>query len=306
MKKFVFLILFSTLIHGVCDAQTEIPLYEGIIPNSKKSGIKEERRFDPEVGAVVSKVVFPSLTVFSPPANLKSGTAVIICPGGGYQCLLINREGRDVAEAFNKMGVTAFVLKYRLPNTDIFIDRSMGPLQDAQKAIQLVRENALKFQIDSDKIGIMGFSAGGHLAASAGVHFGDELIANPNNINLRPDFMILIYPVISSSDSLGNIVSRNNLLGTSPTPQQIKYFSNEEHVNPDTPITFLTHASDDSEVPPENSLTFFEKLRRQGIPAELHLYSCGGHGYLKKPSFEEWFGRCKNWMERSGLINTDL
>ena len=301
----VFYIFFIGLTHWVCDAQTEIPLYDGNIPNSKKTGIEEEKNFDPEVGALAKKVVFPTLTMFSPPTNLKNGTAVIICPGGGYHCLLINREGREVAEAFNKIGVTAFVLKYRLPNVDIFRDRSTGPLQDAQRAIQLVRGNAREFQIDPDKIGIMGFSAGGHLASSSGVHFKDELIANSNNISLRPDFMILIYPVISFSDSICHIGSRNNLLGSSPTSKQIKYFSSEEYVNVSTPITFLTHASDDSVVSPENSLVFFNKLRIAGVPSELHLYSKGGHGYLKEPSFDEWFGGCVNWMKRSGLLNRD-
>lgn len=301
----IVILIFICLCSWVCQSQTEIPLYKGETPNSKKTGIEEEKKFDSEFGVLVTKVVSPTITVYTLPQDLRNGTAVIICPGGGYHCLLISREGSDVAKAFNEIGVTAFVLKYRLPNVDIFNDRSTGPLQDAQRAIQLVRENARKFQINHDKIGIMGFSAGGHLAASAGVHFDDELIDNPKNINLRPDFMILIYPVISFSDSIGHIGSRNNLLGPAPSSREIFYFSNEEHVNSATPITFLTHANDDSVVSPENSLVFFNKLRAAGISSELHLYSTGEHGYLKEPSFDEWFSRCMNWMKRSVLINRD-
>jgi acetyl esterase/lipase len=302
VKRFIVL-FFVGWIGLVCNAQIEIPLYEGKIPNSKKIGIEEERKVDPEVGALVTRVVTPTLTTFSPAPDQRNGTAVIICPGGGYHCLLIDQEGSDVAKAFNKIGVTAFVLKYRLPNVDIFTDRSAVPLQDAQRAIQLVRGNAAEFQVNPDKIGIMGFSAGAHLAASAGVHFDDELIANPKNISVRPDFMILIYPVISFSDSIGHVGSRNNLLGPFPTSEEIRYFSCEEHVNPATPVTFLTHANDDSVVSPENSLVFFEKLRAVGVPSELHLYSTGEHGYLKEPSFDEWFGPCMEWMKRSGPID---
>ncbi|MDD4189984.1 MAG: alpha/beta hydrolase [Mangrovibacterium sp.] len=300
VKKLMCLLLVAWT-GFVCHAQTEMPLYEDVIPNSKATGIREEKKFDPQVGDLVIQVVSPTLTMFAPPPEMRNGSAVIICPGGGYHCLLINREGSDVAKAFNKAGVTAFVLKYRLPNAAIFEDRSTGPLQDAQRAIQLVRENAGKYQVNPDKIGIMGFSAGGHLAASAGVHFNDEWISNPQKINLRPDFMILIYPVISFSDKTGHQGSRDNLLGRSATPAQIRYFSCEEHVNPSTPMTFLTHAGDDTVVSPENSLIFFEKLSDQGVPAKLHLFSAGEHGYLIEPSFEEWFADCLSWMKRNGL-----
>jgi len=300
-------LIFLLLVFGSwsCMAQREFPLYEGEIPNSKKTGTEEGRGFDPQVDCLVMKVSKPTLTVYFPSKGHANGTAVIICPGGGYHCLLINREGRDVAKAFSKMGVTAFVLKYRLPNMDFFIDRSTGPLQDAQRAIQLIRENAGTYQINPEKIGIMGFSAGGHLAASAGVHYRDELIDNPKKISLRPDFMILVNPVISFTDQIGHIGSRNNLLGQTPSVEQIRYFSNEEHVDSVTPATFLTHANDDTVVPVENSLVFLEKLRSANVPVEFHLYSTGEHGYLKEPSFDEWFGRCRYWMERSRLTNNE-
>ena len=301
MKKIIVSFLLISSI-AVCYAQREIELYQGAIPNSITTEIKEERLFDPVVDSLVVKVITPTLTVYHPSPKLRNGTAVIICPGGGYHCLLINREGRDVAKAFNKLGVTAFVLKYRLPNIDIFNDRSTAPLQDAQRAIQMVRERADELQINKDKIGIMGFSAGGHLAASAGVHFDDILIDNLQNISLRPDFMILINPVISFSDRLGHQGSLHNLLGDDVTTSQINYFSNEEHVKVNTPITFLTHAGDDTVVSPENSLIFYNKLRSSGIQAEFHMFSTGEHGFLKEPSFQIWFGLCADWMRRGNLI----
>lgn len=300
-------LIFLLLVFGswTCMAQKEISLYEGTIPNSKKVGMEEDRGYDPQVDSLIMKVSQPTLTIYFPAKEHANGTAVIICPGGGYHCLLINREGRDVAKAFNEIGVTAFVLKYRLPNMDFFIDPSLGPLQDVQRAIQLVRQNAGKYQINPDKIGIMGFSAGGHLAASAGVHYRDEFIDNPQKISLRPDFLILINPVISFTDQIGHSGSRANLLGNTPSSEQIRYFSNEEHVDSLTPATFLTHANDDTVVPVENSLVFLEKLRSANVPVEFHLYSTGEHGYLIEPSFDDWFGRCRYWMERSGLTSKE-
>ncbi len=292
---------FLMLTSWACFAQQRIPLYSEKIPNSIDTQIKEEKVFNQEVDTLISKVSKPTLTVFMPPKDKANGTAVIICPGGGYHVLLIEREGYAIAKAFNKIGVSAFVLKYRLPNSELMIDKSIGPLQDAQKAIQIVRKHAKEWQIDPDKIGIMGFSAGGHLAASAGVHFEDEFIDN-EAISLRPDFMILIYPVISFTDSIGHIGSRDNLLGKSPSKEQIRYFSNENHVCSTTPPAFITQANDDLVVSPENSLVFFKKLREKAISAELHIYSSGGHGYLKQPSFEEWFGRCQNWLKRNALL----
>lgn len=301
MKKAIILFLLINSI-AECYSQLEFELYQKTIPNSIATEIKEERSFDPIVDSLVIKVVTPTLTAYLPPPKLRNGSAVIICPGGGYQCLLINREGNNIAKAFNELGVTAFVLKYRLPNIDIFNDRAIAPLQDVQRAIQVVREKADEFQINSDKIGVMGFSAGGHLAASAGVHFDDTLIENSQNISLRPDFLILINPVISFSDQICNLETRHNLLGKDATTEQIHYFSNEEHVTSDTPITFLTHASDDSVVPPDNSLNFYNKLISYGIPSEIHMFSTGEHGFLKEPSFQIWFGLCADWMKRSGLM----
>src|SRR5690554_1670589 len=193
-KSIIYLLLF---ISSSAYAQERILLYDNIIPNAKPVENREEERANDAVDSLTYAVSVPSLTVFSPAKNVSNGTAVIICPGGGYHVLLSKREGSDVARAFNKLAVTAFVLRYRLPDDDIMLDKTIGPLQDAQQAIKYVRENAEKLGIDPDRIGIMGFSAGGHLASTAGVHFDTPQIPNDNNTSLRPDFMLLVNPVIS-------------------------------------------------------------------------------------------------------------
>jgi acetyl esterase/lipase len=247
-------------------------------------------------------VSVPTLSIFLPPRNQSKGSAVIICPGGGYGGLLTKREGSDVARAFAKLGVTAFVLKYRLPDDLIMEDKSIGPLQDALQALKTVRQNADKWNIDPQKIGIMGFSAGGHLASSAGTHYDARIIENTEKTDLRPDFMVLVNPVISLSNEIGHLGSRNNLLGKSASAEKINFFSNELHVNKSTPQTFLVHTADDTVVLPENSFRFYHALRKNKVNAELHIYSEGEHGFLKKPVFEEWFGRTVNWMRDRNLI----
>ncbi|QMW04178.1 alpha/beta hydrolase [Spirosoma foliorum] len=279
-------------------AQQEIPLYTGPIPNAKQSDVHEIKRPDQSV----SNVVQPTLTIFLPSKEKVTGAAVIVCPGGGYETLVMKREGFDIADAFNKLGVAAFVLKYRLPSEKTMIDPSIGPLQDAQQALKIIRQRATEWGLDSKRVGIMGFSAGGHLAATAGTHFQQPVIDNPEAVNLRPDFMILIYPVISLSAEIGSAKSRKNLLGKSPKPDQIQRYSNELQVDKATPPTFLTHASDDSKVPVKNSLVFYEALLQNGIPADLHIYQKGEHGFGKTPTFDEWFGRIRHWLTDSGLL----
>ncbi|RAJ97795.1 acetyl esterase/lipase [Larkinella arboricola] len=298
MPKTLLLSLALTFTGFLCLAQQEIPLYPGSVPNAKTSDVKETKRSD----QVVLNVVQPTLSIFLPPKEKATGAAVVICPGGGYGVLVMKREGYDVAEAFTKMGVAAFVLKYRLPNEKTMIDPSIGPLQDAQQALKTVRQRAKEWGVDSKKIGIMGFSAGGHLAATAGTHFKKPVIDNPETVSVRPDFMILIYPVISFRDEIGHSGSRKNLLGASPKPEQVTLFSNELQVDESTPPAFLTHAGDDTVVPVKNSLIFYEALQKKGVSADLHLYTKGEHGYLKTPAFEEWFGRIRHWMNQSGLL----
>ena len=292
---FIFLVKFS-------NAQQVIPLYSGKIPNSKISINEEQITANALVDTVTRNVSIPTLTIFLPLKNLSKGSAVIICPGGGYGGLLTKREGTDVARAFAKLGVTTFVLKYRLPDDRIMEDKSIGPLQDALQALKMVRQNAVKWNIDASKIGIMGFSAGGHLASSAGTHFDARIIENSENIDLRPNFMVLVNPVISFSNEIGHIGSRNNLLGKTPSVDKVNFFSNELHVNQTTPQTFLVHTADDTVVSPENSFRFYHALRKNKVNSELHIYSEGEHGFLKKPVFEEWFGRTVNWMKDRSFI----
>ena len=300
MKKIIALAFSCTILFGIsCWGQTEIPLYSGPIPNSKPVADQEEVAAD---GAVIRKVSRPTLTVFLPPKEKASGTAVVICPGGGYHALMAKREGSDVAKVFNDLGVAAFVLKYRLPNDEFQEQKYIAPLQDAQQAIKTVREGSEEWSIDPEKIGIMGFSAGGHLAATAGTQFDAPAIDNPSKTNLRPDFMILVYPVISFADSIGHLGSRTFLLGEAPPQDQIIRFSHEHQVGDNTPPTFITHGADDTVVPVANSLEFYRALLRNGISTELHIYAKGEHGYLQTPVFAEWFGRVRNWMQSMELL----
>jgi len=301
MKVLLSLVILAAFTLGTY-AQQEIPLYNGPVPNSKDPGPIKDVEFNKEVEQITFNVSAPTLTVFLPSKEKANGTAVIVCPGGGYHLLVIGREGRDIAREFNKLGVAAFVLKYRIPDERIMPDKSIGPLQDAQRAIQIVRQRATEWNIDPGKIGIMGFSAGGHLASTAGTHFTKALIDNPKGTSLRPDFMILVYPVISLEDSLCHAGSRENLIGKNPSESLIRYFSNDQQVNSSTPPAFLILSGDDSVVKPDNSLLFWNALRKNGIRSEMHIYEKGEHGFLKEPAFDEWFGRICFWMRSSGLI----
>lgn len=278
-------------------AQKEIPLYPGGVPNAVTAENQETNQNN-----VVRNVSVPTLSVFLPPAGKANGAAVIVCPGGGYGVLVIDREGYKVAKALNDAGIAAFVLKYRLPSDRIMKDKSIGPLQDAQQAIKTARERAGEWGIDPAKIGIMGFSAGGHLAATAGTHYDSSFVDNPKKTSLRPDFMVLVYPVISLMDRIGHKGSSANLLGASPTMEKVRYFSNDLQVSASTPPAYLTHAGDDTVVPVSNSIRFYEALNAKGIPADMHIYSKGEHGYGKVPTFDEWFGRCLLWMRTAGFI----
>ncbi|WP_132054530.1 alpha/beta hydrolase [Pseudocnuella soli] len=278
-------------------AQTTMPLYEGAIPNSKPGSNEEKSEVNSSNRLIISKVSRPTITAYLPAKGKRNGAAVIICPGGGYSILAAGHEGADVAKKFNEMGVTAFVLKYRLPNPQTMVQPEIGPLQDAQRAIQLVREGADKWGIHPGLIGIMGFSAGGHLAATAGTHFHETHIQNPKRTSLRPDFMILVYPVISFADSVGHLGSRQQLLGRNPTQEQIRNFSNDVQVNAQTPPTFLVHAKDDP-VKVENTLFFAAAMKKIGLPQRVYLYETGGHGYgMDNPKSDvKWMDLVNTWM----------
>lgn len=294
IKTAGLLLLFT----ATCFAQQEFNLYPNTIPNAKDTPNEEVKT----ASHVVSKVSQPTLSVFLPAKEKATGAAVIICPGGGYGVLVIKREGYDVAEAFTKQGIAAFVLKYRLPSEKTMTEPSIGPLQDAQQAIKTIRQRAKEWNLDPQKIGIMGFSAGGHLAATAGTHFEKPVLPSTDGISVRPDFMILVYPVISFMEGIGHKGSGANLLGKNASLEKIKLYSNELQVTSSTPPAFITHAGDDTVVPVSNSLIFYEALKKSNIPSELHIYSKGEHGYLKVPAFDEWFGRCLHWVSTAGFV----
>ncbi|WP_276502753.1 alpha/beta hydrolase [Terrimonas pollutisoli] len=301
MQKRFFLFCSMMISTLVIHAQEVIPLYNDSVPNSIRSSLQEVADTGRDGITRISKVTKPTLTVYTPPAGKANGTAVIICPGGGYGILAFNHEGINVAKVFTEWGVTAFVLKYRLPNDAIMTDKTIGPLQDAQRATQLVRERSAEWNINPKHVGIMGFSAGGHLASTAATHFDKSYINNSSKTKLRPDFAILVYPVISFSNEITHMGSRNNLLGPNPTADQIKLFSNELQVTKKTPPTFLVHAKDDKGVPLENSLTFIRALEKAKVAHDSFFYEKGGHGFGLNNSTSDinWMDKVKSWMMKN-------
>jgi acetyl esterase/lipase len=247
----------------------------------------------------------PTMTPYPPPEGGANGTAVVVFPGGGYTHLSMVKEGSDVANWLASTGVTAFVVQYRL-----------GPayhhpamLDDAQRAIRTVRARAAEWGVDPARVGIIGFSAGGHLASTAGTHFDMGAASNADPIeraSSRPDFMMLIYPVITMrGDSTTHAGSRLNLLGADPSPELVRLLSNETQVTAQTPPAFLVHTFDDRTVPVQNSLLFYDALKRAGVAAELHVFDHGPHGFglaPKDPVLSAWPGLAEAWMRRHGWI----
>lgn len=300
MKRSLCLALFLAVFAHVCFAQGTAPvieLYPNGVPNSKPTPADYVEVNKP---GDVRKVSVPTLIPFF--AATPNGTAVIICPGGGYVWLAIDKEGYAIAKEFNKIGITVFVLNYRLPSDLIMEDRTIGPLQDVQTAIMMVRKNAVQWHIAPNKIGIMGFSAGGHLASTGGTHFDKAVINNKEGISLRPDFMILMYPVITFGE-FAHRGSKNSLIGASATQAQVDLYSNEKQVTANTPPTFLVHATDDDVVPVQNSVMFYQALLTNKVKAEMHIYQEGGHGFgLNNPkSVEYWFNWCANWLRANNF-----
>jgi acetyl esterase/lipase len=296
-NQFFTLIFILTTLSTNAQSVTEMSLYEGAIPNEKAAeNLEKMTKTDGMVR--IHDVSKPTLTRFSP--TNPNGKSIIICPGGGYSILASGHEGIDVAKALNDLGVTAFILKYRLPSDRTAIDKSLAPLQDAQQAIRMVRKNAEKWGLNANKIGIMGFSAGGHLAATATTHFAEK--ADPSvsdTISVRPDFSMLIYPVISFDTTITHKGSRNNLISTNPTAEMTQKFSNELHITPQTPPIFLVHAGNDATVPVENSLRFYQNCIKNKVPAEMHLYPKGKHGFgmNNKTTEDKWMERLATWLK---------
>ena len=296
MKYFLFI---SILILSITNASSQkiIPLYADSIPNSKPTKNNEWEEKNKDGILIVFKVSFPTLSIYLPAKEKATGEAVIICPGGGYSILAAGHEGTDVAIRFNESGIAAMVLKYRIPDDSTMINKEVGPLQDAQRAIQLVRDSAAKWNIKKNKIGIMGFSAGGHLASTAATHFNKDYISNKNKTSLRPDFAVLVYPVISFNDSVGHSGSKENLLGKNASIEKVKEYSNELQVTKNTPPAFLVHAKNDP-VKVENSLLFAAALKKNKVPYKIYLYEKGGHGYgMNNPtSTIKWMDLVIEWI----------
>lgn len=302
--RLIFLFMISaTLACNRAGSQTVLPLYSDNIPNSIVTPDEETSEINSDSILIIRNISRPALTVYVPPKEKATGAGVVICPGGGYGVAAAGHEGADVAKKFNEMGIAAFVLKYRMPSDKTMRNKEIGPLQDAQRALQLVREGAAAWGIEKDRVGIMGFSAGGHLASTVGTHFQKTYIDNPKGTNLRPDFMILVYPVISFYDSIEHMGSRTNLLGQNTIPEKIREYSNEQQVTPQTPPAFLVHAKDDP-VKVENSLVFADALKKNNVPVELYLYEKGGHGYgmYNKTSPVRWMDLVQQWMRKMAFI----
>lgn len=266
-----------------------LPLYSGEIPNALQNSLVETR--DTSNSVRIGKVINPTIEVYLPAKTYATGQAVIICPGGGYRILAYTHEGTDVAKMLNGHGIAGIVLKYRLPENESNKAPHQSPLMDAQQAIRLVRQHAGKWNIDPEQVGILGFSAGGHLAATAATHHDPET---------RPDFAALIYPVISMQDGLTHKGSKHNLLGAEPSEELVAYYSNELQVNSETSPTFLVHSSDDQAVAVGNSLAMYDVLQQANVPVQMHLYPYGGHGYglaVGKPLLESWPTRLIEWLQ---------
>ncbi|MDR2674840.1 MAG: alpha/beta hydrolase [Opitutaceae bacterium] len=274
-----------------------IPLWPEGVP-----GLRADAAPDQDAPARSSGIHHPTM-LFFPAENNATGAAVVVCPGGGYSGLSMQNEGRDVAAWLNSIGVSAFVLKYRMKEYG-----QPAPLQDVLRAIRTVRAGADKFGLLADRIGVLGFSAGGHLASCAATLFdaGAGRTGAPlDATSARPDFAVLVYPVISMRDDIGHRGSRKNLLGANPPAALIDLYSTDERITKNTPPTFLVSGSDDKTVPVQNSIRFYLALRREGVPAELHLYQNGAHGFGMKTgagNASTWTARCADWMRANGWL----
>jgi acetyl esterase/lipase len=286
------LALAAILLPNLCAAQETEPKTELLWPQGAPGAVGD------------TQADKPTIAIYLPAKEKAAGVGIVILPGGGYGGHAIGHEGKDIAAWLNDLGIAAFVTKYRLGKRY----PHPAPLTDAQRAVRIVRARAGEFGIDPARVGIIGFSAGGHLASTVGTHFdaGQSDSADPiERASSRPDFMILCYPVISLQSTFTHRGSLRNLLGENPDPKLVASLSNETQVTPQTPPTFLFHTSTDTVVPPENSIMFYQALHAAGVPAEMHIYEQGKHGVGLAPNdpvLSTWPKRCEAWLGVHGVL----
>ncbi|WP_243349180.1 alpha/beta hydrolase [Parabacteroides sp. FAFU027] len=306
-KKNLLLVAGIMLIAACVFSQSKvIDIWNGKVPGAIPNSTYKQK-VDSAYWIKIRFVTNPTIQVYPAPADKNTGTAVVVCPGGGYYGISFINEGIEVAKWLNQLGVTAVVLHYRLPDDAIMKNKSIAPLQDGQEAMRIVRRNAKKWGINPHKIGIMGFSAGGHLASTVSTHFDEKVYEPKDTTSARPDFSLLIYPVVSMDSAITHWGSRESLLGKNPTPEMIKHFSNALQVTAKTPPAFMMHSMDDGVVPVQNSIEYALAMKKYNIPCELHIYEHGGHGYglgmWSKGTESTWTKACEKWLEVKGLLS---
>ena len=289
IAKSLLLAIFSFMLNSAM-AQEVVPLWQGAAPLAKGTNPTD----------------VPDLTLFLPEKATSPTPAVVICPGGGYARLAFTHEGTNVAQYFQSHGVAAFILRYRLPKNGYL---HPVPLTDVQRAMRLVRSHASEWHVDPTKVGVVGFSAGGHLASTVSTHFdrGNPQASDPvDRLGCRPDFALLVYPVISSDVQIAHRGSFANLLGPTPDPALLHTLSNETQVTADTPPTVLVHALDDKGVPPQNSEVYYKTLQQAKVPSDLQEYPTGGHGFgygsVPDKSPAGWLDKAFGWLRGKGLL----
>lgn len=306
MKRFRNFIVLAFVMMQMSALYSQ-PAIQKLWPKGIPGGVASKSYIEEEIllnglPSRYNRVTDPTLTIFLPPSEKATGTAVLICPGGGYGTLAFDHEGYQIAEWLNENGIAGIILKYRLPSDQIMTDKTTGPLQDAQESMRVIRRHATEWKIDPKKVGVIGFSAGGHLASTLSTHYSEKVYSS-DTTSARPDFSLLIYPVITFDSTFTHMGSRNNLIGRKPSPELISHFSNEKRIDSNTPPAFLVHSADDKTVPVKNSIEYYINLVKYNIPSELHVFEKGGHGYgmsAGKGTQSAWPVLCVDWLRAHG------
>lgn len=307
MKKLRLLICIAVLLAPLTSFGQNylMKVWPDSIPGSiKDPGYIEKKTYTGDIVTMYAQVTDPDIRVYLPEADKNTGAAVLICPGGGYGILAFDHEGYAIARWLNENGIAGVILKYRLPSDRIMKDKSIGPLQDAQEAMRIIRRNSKSWKIDPGKVGVIGFSAGGHLASTLSTHYGENVYMRKDTVSARPDFSLLIYPVITFDATFTHMGSRENLIGKNPSGETIDHYSNEKMINKNTPPAFLVHSGDDNAVPVKNSIEYYNSMNINKVKGELHIFTKGGHGYglAKGRGIEsQWPELCIRWLKETVL-----